>query len=124
MQFLSWRSTVLSLALLSGGVLAASGCGGGGASAIRAPSFTPSSGTIYVLTNNSEIQMYAPNAGSGAAPLDRFSSGVLTNPTGIAVDGQGTVYVAQAPNIYAFTYANYANAVTGSASPSTTLTSV
>lgn len=126
MQFLPRFPAVLSVGLSFVAALVLSGCGGGGGSLPYAQSrpsvFTPTSGTIYVLTRNNQFQMYASNAGSGATPLSTFSSSALRSPTGIAVDSQGTVYVAQAPNIYSYTYASYVGG--GNVAPTQTVTSV
>jgi tripartite motif-containing protein 71 len=126
MQLLSRFSSILSVGFLCAFAVTLAGCGGGGSSLPyaqpQASRFIPTAGTIYVLTNNNQFQMFAPNAGSGATALSSFSSGVLKAPTGIAVDGQGTVYVAQAPNIYSYNYAAYVGG--GNVSPSTTLTTV
>jgi hypothetical protein len=117
-------SRLLTIALSSALALAGAGCGSGSLPyASQAPSrFVPSAGMIYVLTNNDQIQEFAPNAGAGASPLGTFTSSVLRNPTGMAVDGQGRVYVAQAPKIFSFSYASYLGG--GSVAPSTTLTAV
>jgi hypothetical protein len=88
----------------------------------------PAAGTIYVLSNNSTIESFAPSSGSGATPLVSFSSTALSNnpPTGIAVDATGRVYTAITSGsgglIYSFTYGSYSGG--GAISPSTTLTSV
>jgi len=82
----------------------------------------PAAGTIYVVNAGSQIEMFAPGSGSGATAAATFSSSVLSHPTGIAVDATGRVYVAQSPNIYAYTYASYNGQ--SSVAPTTTLTSV
>ena len=126
MQLFSRFTSVLSVGFLFAVSLALSGCGGGGSglpyAQPQAARFIPSTGTVYVLTNNNQFQMFAPNAGTGATPLSSFSSSVLKSPTGIAVDGQGTLYVAQAPNIYVYSYASYVGG--GNVTPPTTLTAV
>jgi len=83
---------------------------------------TPPAGTIYVINAGSQVEEFAAGSGSGATPINSFASTALVHPTGMAVDANGRVYVAQSPNIYSYTYVS-CNGQT-QASPATILTSV
>ena len=82
----------------------------------------PAAGTLYALSQGSAYTFgaFAPGANGNVAPVASFTASIQS-PTGIAVDATGRAYVV-AYSVSGTQILSYAYGASGSAAPSTTLT--
>jgi len=84
------------------------------------------SGLLYVVGRGGNVAVYSATANETAPPVQLITSGVLTGPVGIAVDGTGNMYVSnEVPTEDSSTGTIYvfAPGATGDATPTRTITS-